>query len=232
MSTREFPASGFSKINVKWAMDVEITRADNYSVVINGSDTQLKNMTVSVEGDKLNINYNLNLVSFFAAPFSRISARITLPELRELNISGASNATVQGFKSQSDFGMNVSGASHLELHDISTGNVNWELSGASHVKGQISAASDFNLRINGASTIDLEGAAREMSVEAYGASHLDLGRFSVQNAKIRLTGASHSFINISGKLDVALEGASHLDYKGQPTMGDIKITGASSLNRR
>ncbi len=89
MSTKEYNLSGFTRINVRFAMEVEIVRADSYSVTITGSDPLINNIEVNLEGDKLVLGYNLNLVSFFTAPFTRARARITLPDLRELNITGA-----------------------------------------------------------------------------------------------------------------------------------------------
>lgn len=231
MSTREYTASGFSEINLKWAMDIQIERADTYNVTIIGGETQLNNLNVVVEGNRLNLSYKLNLVSIVAAPFSRMSARITLPDLRELSISGASHVKVSGFNSQNDFGLNVSGASYLELVDISAGNLKFELSGASRLEGKIAASGNFDLKLLGASKIDLKGSARDLFLEAAGASHLNLEQFSVQNAKIKLSGASSSDINLNGKVDVTLEGASRLNYSGQPVLGDVKINGASSFKK-
>jgi hypothetical protein len=232
MSTREYTASGFSDINLKWAMDIQIERADTFSVVINGSETQLDNFKVSVDGNVLNLGYNLNLVSVLVAPFSRMSARITLPELRALNLSGASHTRLGGFKSQNDFRLSVSGASQMEFLDIATGNLRFEISGASRLEGKIESSGNFDLKVAGASKIDLEGFAKELSVDAAGASHLDLEHFAVQNAKLKLSGASKSLINVNGKMDLILEGASNLIYTGQAVMGDVKINGASSLKRK
>jgi hypothetical protein len=175
MTSREFPVSGFSAISIKWAMDIQIVRSENYSVIIRGTETQLNNMKVSVCGEQLNLSYNLNIVSFFAAPFSKMSATITLPVLRELNLSGASNCLIRGFKSQTDFKLNVTGASRLQLDDISFGKLNFDLSGASIIKGKIESSGIFDLKIIGASKIELEGFAGDMVVDAAGASSLDLG---------------------------------------------------------
>jgi hypothetical protein len=232
MSTREYPLSGFSSINIRWALEMEIVRADTWSVVINGSDTQLKNLNVVVEGNSLNLSYDLNLVSFFAAPFSRVTARVTLPDLRELTISGASQVKVSGFKSPSDFGLNISGASKVNLFDMEAGNLKWDLSGASQVEGAVKTVGDFNLKVVGASKIKLDGSARNMVLDGSGASNLDLDKFGVQNANISLRGASKSSINVNGKMDVLLEGASSLNYKGQVIMGETRVVGASHLNRK
>ncbi len=232
MSTKQFNVSGFNGIHIKFAMEIEILQSDTFSVSVSGSDTQLNNINVAQEGETLTISYNLNLMSIFAAPFSRIHARITLPELRGLSISGSARATVRGFNSPNEFDLFVSGASRLDFSETSVGDMKWDLSGASRIDGEIKAAGDVDFRISGASRIDIKGSARDIAVDATGASHMDLDGFAVRNAKFRLSGASHCTINLNGKLDAILDGASRLEYGGQPSLGEVRVTGASTLKRQ
>jgi hypothetical protein len=231
MSTKEFDISGFTRIHVKFAMELEIVQSEKFSIGITGGDTQVNNIQVVQDGDRITINYNLNLVSILVAPFSRLHARITLPELRELNITGAARGMVKGFGSRGDFDLYISGASNLEISDMSVNNTKWDLTGASRISGRLDAVA-ADIRIAGASRIELKGAAQDLAMDASGASHIDLYDFPVHNAKIRLTGASQCIVNLNGKLDSILEGASRLEYQGQPVMGETRVTGASTLKRR
>ncbi len=229
MSTKQFNLTNFNRVHVKFAMEIEILRADTFSISVSGSDTQINNINVTQEGDRLTMGYNINLMSIFAAPFSRIHARITLPELHELTISGAARCSVKGFNSPNEFDLFVSGASRLDFSEMSIGDMKWDLSGASRVDGEMKAAGDVDFRISGASRIDLKGSGRNILVDATGASHLDLDAFTVRDAKFRLSGASHCTVNLNGKLDAMLDGASRLEYNGQPSLGEVRVTGASSL---
>jgi hypothetical protein len=228
----DYNVSGFTRINVKFAMEVEITQGEKYSVSISGSDTLIDNIDVALEGDRLVIGYHLNVVSFFAAPFSRAHARITMPALRELNITGAAKGTIRGFSSPESLAVYVSGASRLELQEMSLGSLKWELSGAAHITGQARVTGDMEIRINGASNVMLKGSAQDVFVDSAGASHIDLQEFIVRNARVRLTGASRCYVNMNGKLDVDLAGASTLEYSGAVTMGEARVTGASNLRKR
>jgi len=230
MSTKEFNLTGFNRIRVKHAMELEILRGEKYTISITGGDTQVNNIQVIQEGEGITISYNLNLVSILVAPFSRLHAKITLPELRELNITGAARCMVKGFKSNGDFDLRVSGASSLELSEMSVNNSKWDLAGASHINGNINTAV-LDIHIAGASRIDLKGAARDLALDASGASHIDLYNYQVHDAKIKLAGASQCMVNLTGKLDSILEGASRLEYQGQPVMGETRVTGASTLKR-
>jgi hypothetical protein len=232
MSNREFNLSGFTRINVRFAMEVEIVKSDSYSVSVSGSDMLVDNIDVSLEGDRLIIGYKLNLISFFTAPFTRAHARITLPELRELNITGAVRGTVKGFDSPGDFALSVAGASRLDISDMSSGSMKWDISGASHIDGQVKIAGDVDIRVAGATRVELKGSAQDLNIEATGASHIDLKDLALRNARVRMSGASRSTVNLNGKLDVDLSGASNLEYTGQVAMGDVRVTGASTLKKK
>jgi hypothetical protein len=232
MSTKEYNLTGFNRITVRFAMEFEIVRGDAFNVSVSGNETQVSNMNVVQEGDRLTIGYNINLVSIFAAPFSRMHARVTLPDLRELSISGAARGIVRGFNSPNDFTLFLSGASQIDITEMAVGNMKWDLSGASRIIGDIKAAGDVDMHISGASRIELKGSARDISVDAAGASHIDLDNFPVHNAKFKLTGATHCYVNPTGKLDASMDGASRLEFNGQPTMGEVRVTGASTLKHR
>lgn len=91
---------------------------------------------------------------------------------------------------------------------------------------------DFILGLSGGSHAEMEGSANKISVEASGGSHLDLTDFPVHNAYLDLSGGSHATINIDGRLDADLSGGSQLYYIGEPTLGDIDISGGSILGRK
>jgi hypothetical protein len=54
----------------------------------------------------------------------------------------------------------------------------------------------------------------------------------VNDADINLSGASHTSLDINGRLDVTLSGTSSVRYGGDPKLGEFNITGGSSLTRR
>jgi len=93
-------------------------------------------------------------------------------------------------------------------------------------------SSNFILSLSGGSHAEMEGSANAISIEASGGSHLDLSDFPVHNAYVDLSGGSRATINIDGRLDADLSGGSQLYYIGEPTLGDIDISGGSELGRR
>jgi hypothetical protein len=61
---------------------------------------------------------------------------------------------------------------------------------------------------------------------------LDLSKYTVTNANVDLSGGSQAEINLIGRIDGNLSGGSHLFYSGNPTLGNINVSGGATIERR
>ncbi|UCC77797.1 MAG: DUF2807 domain-containing protein [Anaerolineales bacterium] len=104
-----------------------------------------------------------------------------------------------------------------------------ELSGASRLTGSMEA-DDIGFDISGASRLTLRGGGAQMRLDASGASQIDLSAFVVDDADVDISGASQATVNVRGRLDAEASGASQLEYLGNPSMGRIETSGASSIS--
>jgi len=227
LKTETFNFTDFTKVEAESGFQVELTKSSTFSVEITADNNVLEYIEVDKSGDTLRIRPKRNRIYRSAT----LRANITMPDLRSLDLSGATRGTVSGFSSTENLDIDVSGASSVELTDVSTGDVKFDISGASKVTGDITAG-DADFDISGASTLQLEGSAKDIIVEAGGASRVKLSGFTVNNANINLSGASSGTVNLDGRLDADLSGASKLSYIGEPTMGTINTSGASTLSKK
>ena len=227
LETKQYNFSDFNRVDVGYAFEVEIDQSSSYSISITADDNVFEHIQVTKEGGTLKLDFRrvLGLGSV------NLKAKVTMPQLRGLEFSGATRGTVSGFSSTEKLDVDVSGASSLDLVDISADDVKFEVSGASEVIGDIAAA-DADFDVSGASTVQLEGSAIDIVVDAFGASRVKLAAFSIDNADVELSGASSGTIKLDGRLNANLSGASKLDYIGEPTMGTINISGGSSLSKK
>ena len=209
MRTEEFDLSDFSRVEVGYAFEVEVVQSDSYSVGITADDDLLKHLNVSKEGETLKVGHSKHIG--WRATITRPKARVTMPVLKGLRLSGACTGTIGGFSSSEDFELN--------------------LSGASRVTGEI-AAGNADLTLSGASRADLTGSAEKIVIEASGASRMELAGFSAHDAAVKLSGASRSTVTLDGKLDAKLSGASKFSWIGNPVIGEIKTSGASTLDSK
>lgn len=203
--TKEFNVADFDAVDISSTFHVEITRGDSFRVAVTADDNVMEHVKVAKQGSTLKIalapDMNYRDVT--------LKATIAMPALQAVDVSGASQATLKGFKSTESFKAKLVGASKLD--------------------GKIEAGK-VDIEATGASTVSLEGSAKDAKLSAVGASQLQLGDFTLDNATVNLTGASEGTVNAKGKLDYVLIGASRLGYRGNPTIGKRETIGASSAS--
>jgi uncharacterized lipoprotein NlpE involved in copper resistance len=228
MATKEFNLSGFKYVDVGGAFDVEVVQSDTFNVSITADD--FPHIRVEKVNDTLVIKRQG--IEWLAPFHGQPRAKISMPALAGFTLSGASKGKVQGFNSMNDLMVSVSGASHLEALNISSGSLITEITGAASLTGAIKASNDAKLEVSGASKLDLEGGANNITLKTTGASKAELSKFPAQNADVEISGASSGTINLNGKLNANVSGASNLYWSGTPIMGDIQTSGASNLRRK
>ncbi len=228
LATRQFDYSDFTRLKVGNAFEVKLWRSDSFNVVIKMDNNLFDYLNTSKSGDTLEIGLKSGY-SYFSYT-ARVE--ITMPELGKLGFSGATSGTVSGFDSVQPFAVELSGASSLEMSDIATADVDFEISGASRLRGSITAGGKVKFDVSGASSVVLSGLADNLIADISGASSLDLEEFPVGDANVAFSGASNGKINMDGTLNADLSGASHLYYIGEPILGDLETSGASSISRK
>jgi len=216
----------FTNVEVGHAFEVNITRSDSYSVSITASEKLLEHIDVIKSGSTLKIS--LKPLRFNIRP--TLEAHITMPALHRLRLAGATKGSVKGFSSEEGFDLNLSGSSTLDI-DMESSDARFEISGASILSGNIKAG-DTELVLSGASRAELSGSANNVVLSAWGASKLYLADFAVNDATVHLKGASQASLNVNGILDLDLSGCSKLRYKGNPTMHEVSVAGASTVNQK
>lgn len=230
--TRQYDFSEFTRVDIGSAFSYEITQSDTYSISITANNNLFDDIKVAKEGQTLVIDMEIPgapWAIFNSSPI--LKAVITMPQLQGLDSSGATHGIVAGFISTENLDVTASGASSVELVEISAGDVIFDVSGASKVTGDIEA-NNMELEASGASAVQLEGSTGNLAADVSGASHLKLDDLKAENADVTLSGASNGTVNTDGKLDAKLSGASTLGYIGEPTLGIMDISGASKLQKK
>ena len=203
--------SDFTSVEAGSGFQVEVTQSSFYRVFITADDNLLDDdyITVDKRGDTLEIRlkwgYSYQNVS--------LKARITMPELYELELSGGTFGEIEYFSSSHDFVLELSGGSSLIGYFTTSGDATFSLSGGSHL-------------------IELDGSADDLQISASSGSRLDLSDFSVQDARVNLNGGSSAIVNFEGRLDGSLNGGSNLQYIGDPaSTSGVTKSGGSTLTQ-
>jgi Putative auto-transporter adhesin, head GIN domain len=207
-ASRSVDAKDFTTVEVNGPFEVTLERGDKFNVTVTSDDNLLQFIDVQNAGGKLSIRIQSEE---HLRPKSGLKAKINMPAIEAVNLRGACSGSLNGLKGVKDLKLNVEGASTI-TGDIQTGSITLEAVGASQIK--------------------LTGKAHECRAEARGASQLHLGDLAVEKAVIQLDGASSGVVKASDKLDYELNGASHLDYRGNPKIGNKEVQGASSASQK
>jgi hypothetical protein len=228
MAVREIDITGFNNVRAESACSVEILCSDTYGIVVPEED--YSHVRVRKEGDTLVIGRKgiASILLFHSRP--RIV--ITMPDLHELALCGASQGKLLGFQSNHELSLDLGGASHLEMNSMAAGNVRIKVCGASHLSGDVKSSRDIRFDIKGASWIELAGSGESASLDISGASQAKLARFTVNSSDVNVSGASSTNLKVNKKLDLKVSGASRLEYSGNPSLGKVSVSGASTLKQK
>lgn len=207
--TEEKDFADFTIVEVGWGFEVEISQSDSYSIDITADDNMLDYIEVSSPSNKLTIGLKWG----YGYQDVTLRAKITTPALYELEFSGGTHGTIEGFSTSHEFVLELSGGSSLIGNFTTSGDAQFTLSGGSRL-------------------IELDGAANNLRISASGGSQLELSNFPVHNTDVNLSGGSRATINLDGRLDADLSGGSHILYVGDPTMGDINTSGGSTVSKK
>jgi len=206
--TRTFSVSNFERLDIGSAMIINVSQGSGYNVTVTGRSEDLDDLEAVSSGGTLRVRYKDK--NGWRKNRERVTVTITMPTLRGASFSGASKATVRGFRNQNALDLDVSGASTATIE------VDAERVGI-----------DFS----GASTVTLTGKAKRLEGEISGATTLRGYDLSVEQAQLEASGASRAMVNVSGRLAANASGASSISYKGSTSSIQANTSGASSVRR-
>lgn len=215
--------AGYSRVWLSHACQARIRQGDRFAVEVRIDDNLLEFLVLERNGDVLSIG----LEDGTRFTDYDLEADITLPALQELRLSGASTAELVGTFAGPAFQCQLSGASRLRgtLHPEA---LQCKLSGASRFAGLLETG-DASFRLSGASRLNVDGSGQRLLLRASGASQAHLAGFRSGDAAIDLSGASSGDVQVFGRLDAELSGASRLKVSGKAIMGRIATSGGSRL---
>ncbi|MCU0439409.1 MAG: DUF2807 domain-containing protein [Raineya sp.] len=196
----------FQKLEMGDAFVIEVIQGSEFSIVAKGDKRNLDDLEYWVSNQTLKVQYKNSRNRQYSTRLY-----ITMPSLQEINFSGASKSTIKGFTGNTDFKLNLSGASTCDL--------------------QVQA-SNFTFYISGASRLKILENLNTNKIEAYisGASTLNGFLAKADIYTLDVSGASKAEISANQTLRVKASGASYVRYKGSPTI-ESNLSGESHLQQ-
>ena len=254
-STRTYPLSDFTSLDVSNVVKVIYTQGDTYSVRLRGRTDWLDQMEVTATGGTLKLraknSKRFNNVKTKDQPDGQhiFILHLTAPCLQDISLSGVSSfeakrltpdrllVSLQGvsrFKADAiecaRCSLNISGSSKTDVGDIVCQQFKGNVSGASKADIRQLGAKDVQLNISGASKVNLTQTSQCESATfgVSGASRLNLAAQVNGDISLGLSGASKSELTLrGGRLRTECTGASKLNAKVNCTSIHANCDGAS-----
>lgn len=185
--TRQFNVTAFSKVDVAGAFVVRFRKGDTYKVIADGREDDMSDMDVRVNGNMLEVKIDRKGGLFDWNNRKRVGLTITVPNIDELKLSGASKASLVGFGNYKNLDIDMSGA----CRTVFDGTVE-----------------KLTIQLSGASNAVLRGHVDQLEADLSGASKIEATGLNIDKASVDASGASHATLGHVGSLDSETSGAS------------------------
>lgn len=200
----EYDAIDFSGVDVGANFEVHITPGDEYSVVIDAHEKTHEIIHAKVKNNILDLGFSRSVRN----P-GTVRARIVMPTLEYLAVSGAAEVDV-------DRGFEVDSL-HLDG------------SGAAEVRIDI-AAKKMVADLSGAAEIEIAGRADALKLDGSGAAEFYAEDLILIDADIDLSGASSARVDVRNDLTLDLSGASNVNCEREPAKIYSETSGVSDID--
>ncbi|AQG82119.1 head GIN domain-containing protein [Spirosoma montaniterrae] len=200
--TATFNLTDFDRLNMGSAFAITVTQGASFAITARGYRNDVDDLNVFVRNGVLNAEYRVNRNRRYKMQFT-----ITMPTLRGVDFSGASQSNVSGFRNLAELSIALSGASKGTFDVQATRTV---------------------VNLSGASEGRLNGSGTTLQADLAGASTLRSFDYPTTDAILDVSGASQANIAVSRNLNVTASGASTVRYRGNPTI-EQRLSGASTV---
>ena len=179
-----------------------LTQGDEHSVTISAQPNIIDEIDFRVRNRELVINNDRCLRNY-----EPVEIYMTVPEIRELSISGSGSIISQNQIFISDLELNLSGSGYMDL-DIN--------------------GDDVFARISGSGDMKLQGFIDDLDYTVSGSGNLHAFDLEAQTADIRISGSGNVEVTVNEHLDVRISGSGDVYYRGAPAI-ESRISGSGKV---
>jgi len=205
--TRE--VQDFTAVDFAGFGDVTVIQGDEYELELSGPTDLVDRIKTEVHGDTLYIDRDGKWEIWILGMGNRqVDIKITVPELKELNVEGAGVVNIDGLEGES---------------------FEFELSGAGELRGADLKLGDLVVVMSGAGSAKLSGQVDSQKVVISGAGEYDAEDLKSRMTTVDMSGAGSASIWATESLDVTASGAGGVKYWGDPDVRQ-EVSGAGTVS--
>lgn len=198
----------FSEVHSGGSWEVILEEGNTEEVRIEARGVELSKVKTEIDGGTLKLglergNYrNVNLKFY-----------VTYTTLEGLKCSGSGEIIVKSDVISEEFNLGLSGSGDIIMRNLRADELDASISGSAKIK------------IDG-------GAIGEASISQSGSGDFDAEDLTIEELDVRKSGSGDTYVGDLGEISVRSSGSGDIVYSGSPRMGDIKVSGSSSIRKR
>lgn len=198
----------FTKVHSGGSWEVILTEGNKEEIRIEAKGVSLDKVKTEIDGDVLEVglvrgNYNNVRLKFY----------ITYRELEGVRCSGSGEMEVTSPVEADEFYIGLSGSGDIIMNTLEARELEASISGSAEIK------------IKGGS-VD-EGEIKQSGSGDFLAEDLAIGNLNVSKS-----GSGDTEVGDLGEISVRSSGSGDVIYSGSPRMGEVRVSGSSSIRKR
>lgn len=209
MNTIEREVGSYDKVNVGGFFDVELVAGDEGTITLEGESNLLDYIITEVQGNalKIKIEKGKNL-----RPSNRMMIKITVPfrDLDEVTLAGSGDVIGSDLIKANNFHAAVAGSGDLVLEV---------------------EASTIDSRVAGSGDLTLSGSTRDLEASVAGSGDIHASKLDAKNVDARVAGSGDISVRCSDSLKARVSGSGDIEYSGNPSKQDTKVSGSGDISR-
>ncbi|SFE36927.1 head GIN domain-containing protein [Thermophagus xiamenensis] len=199
----------FNEIAVSSGIDLIISQGEPTEIFVEGDDDILNKIKTEVKGNRLNIYFDSNFLSW-AFNFKEAKVYVTTNDIQKLIASAGSNIKCIGEINGESLVVTASGGADINIS---------------------LKAKDIIFNASGGADIWVEGEADNVEARASGGSDIMARKLIAQRVKAVASGGADVVVFAEQEIEASASGGADVDYYGSPNAVRINESGGGEVNR-
>ena len=199
----------YDEISVAGFFDVTLVAGNEGELTIEGESNLLEYIETEVNGDRLTIKVK-NKQNLKTSWGKDIKIRVPFRDLNQVSLSGSGEIMSTDVIKANNFRVSVSGSGDINL---------------------VVEASSTESRVTGSGDLVLRGSTRDHETSVTGSGDLEAGRFKADNVDAKVTGSGDIRVSCDKSIRARVTGSGDIEYVGNPTKQDTKVSGSGDISR-
>jgi hypothetical protein len=218
-------AAKVTMVEVRGNVDLRMRQGSTPQMVVRAQPKFMPKITTSHDGARLIIQSEKETwtVGRAATPV----VELTLPNLRELGISGSGDADVRGFKGD-----------QLQLSLAGSGNAKFEgqyraidasLAGSGNLKMEAGAGEKLAFSLAGSGDATVSGSGKSLELNLAGSGAFNGKQLKVDNVRISSAGSGDAIVHATNVIAVSSVGSGDVSVYGNPAQRSVSKVGSGGV---